>query len=93
MWKVTAALRHNCIPSQISFKKTVQTLNMFRAVLVTNNSNRIFIMDQLLASIAKKQVGNRPDRIEPRAIKRGTKSYPKLRVSRDKARTRLMTAA
>jgi hypothetical protein len=78
-----AARSNDCIPSKISFKKTVQTLNMFRSVLLAKNSNRIFIMEQLLISVGKNRVGNRPDRIEPRAIKRGAKTYPKLRVSRD----------
>jgi hypothetical protein len=43
-------------------------------------------MDVLLILIAQQQVGNRPGRIEPRAVKRRPKPYPLLSVPRAQAR-------
>jgi len=36
--------------------------------------------------VAQQRVGNRPGRIEPRALKRRPKSYPLLTKSRNQAR-------
>ncbi len=41
---------------------------------------------KLLQLIARKRVGNRPSRIEPRAVKRRPKPYPKLMPARGAAR-------
>jgi len=41
---------------------------------------------KLLQLIARKRVGNRPSRIEPRAVKRRPKPYPKLMQARGAAR-------
>ena len=41
----------------------------------------------LLERIASSTVPNRPDRIEPRMIRREKKDYPMLKMSRDEWRT------
>ncbi len=47
-------------------------------------------LKKLLALVTGQSVGNRPGRIEPRAIKRRPKSYPLLTKTRDLAREQVM---
>src|SRR5262245_14292808 len=39
-------------------------------------------MGAMIAGIGKHRVGDRPDQYEPRAIKRGRKKLPRLRITR-----------
>lgn len=68
-------------PWQISFKGTLQTLNSFLPWLASSMpldaGCRAFI-----DSVASNTVGNRPDRFEPRRIKRRPKSHDLLRMPR-----------
>ena len=77
-----AALEAKVCPWQVSFKGTLQTLNNFLPLLascmdLTKGCN------SLLACIATHEVGNRPDRYEPRLVKRRPKNYKFFRESRD----------
>ena len=47
------------------------------------------LWDALLVAVARHRVGKRPDRIEPRAVKRRGKAYPYLGVPRRQSRKRL----
>lgn len=51
------------------------------------------LYDELLEHIASSVVPNRPDRIEPRMIKRETKHYPALKISRQEWRDLYALAA
>lgn len=51
------------------------------------------LYDELLEHIASSAVPNRPDRIEPRMIKRETKYYPALKISRQEWRDLYALAA
>jgi Transposase DDE domain len=85
-----AAEAHELNPWQISFKGTLQTLNAFATVLdYTPPECRADIYRELLAAVATHRVGNRPDRYEPRAVKRRPKPYPSLNEPRRQARGRL----
>ena len=71
-----AALLTHRLPRQISFKHTVQIW-----IAWTQHANRIDCGDKLqrlFVLIAQQRVGDRPGRIEPRAIKRRPKPYPIL---------------
>ena len=46
-----------------------------------------------LRAIASHRVGDRPDRVEPRVVKRRPKAYPRMQVPRPIARNRLMRAS
>lgn len=76
-----AAANAKIRPWQISFKGTLQTLNNFLPWL-----SSCMPLDAgcqaLLDSIASHLVGNRPDRYEPRRIKRRPKSHDLLRMPR-----------
>jgi len=79
-----AALLAHRLPRQISFKHTVQIW-----IVWTQHANRIGHGDQLhglFVLIAQQRVGDRPDRIEPRALKRRPKPYPILTKPRATAR-------
>jgi hypothetical protein len=71
-----AALLANIQPRQLSFKHTLQVWLVWQQ----HSGNR---HDQeLLLLIANKRVGNRPGRVEPRAVKRRPKPYPLLTQTR-----------
>jgi len=79
-----AAVLTDCLPRQLSFKHTLQIWVAWghcrpRAADVDRIGD-LFIL------IAQQKVGNRPGRIEPRAIKRRPKTFPLLTQSRELAR-------
>jgi len=49
------------------------------------------LIDAQLASLAEQLVGNRPNRVEPRAVKRRPKPHPLLTKPRDQARAELLS--
>lgn len=78
----SAKLAH-LLPRQISFKHTVQLWIAWN----DQERNRSNCENQrLLVLIAQRRVGNRPNRIEPRAVKRRPKCYPLLTQTRQYAR-------
>ena len=82
-----AAQEHDLPPRRISFKGTLQTLNAFSDHLRTCAPQDLKPLCRcLLEAVAKHRVGNRPDRVEPRAKKRRAKPYPLLNRPRSQAR-------
>jgi len=74
---VQAALHIDLLPRQLSFKHSLQ-LGLAFVNHYEPNQNKITLLDL----IGQRIVGNRPGRIEPRAIKRRPKSYPLLMKAR-----------
>jgi len=85
-----AAMQSGLSPWAISFKGTLQTLNQFLPQLTSSVSTEVWC-DALLAAIATHQVGHRPDRIEPRVIKRPKKEYNRIREHRQNYRNRILS--
>ena len=82
-----AAEKHQRKPWHISFKGTLQTLTAFAEILAyTPHERWQEVYDQLLRAIVVHQVGDRPDRLEPRAVKRRPKQYRLLTQPRAQAR-------
>jgi hypothetical protein len=82
-----SAEAHGCVPRQLSFKGAVQTLAAFaERLLNAPPSQRAELHQWLLAAIGAHPVGDRPNRVEPRARKRRPKPYPWLKVPRPLAR-------
>ena len=79
-----AALCSGQHPHQISFKGALQAIEAFRDRFVCVRDTHAQAV--LVATIAYRQVGNRPDRCEPRAIKRRPKPHRLLTEPRDQAR-------
>lgn len=82
-----SALMADVLPRTLSFKHTLQ---LWLAWSGTHNQPD----DQdnitgLLALVAEQSIGNRPGRMEPRAIKRRPKPYPMLTETRPLARAKV----
>jgi Transposase DDE domain len=80
-----AAAISNQKPRQISMTGALIALSCFKYDLLHPDKNiRLKSYEQLLWSIAKQQVGKRPDRFEPRAVKQRIchNDYDRLRMSR-----------
>jgi len=85
-----AARQQDLTPGQISFKGALQTFKAFREQGLLLEIRRVECFATLLAAIASHRVGDRPNRVEPRAIKRRPKPHDLLTVPRDVARKRLL---
>jgi hypothetical protein len=89
-----AARRHGLRPRQLSLQGARQTLDAFRRETGWSGSKGASRRaDALLRAIAYHQVGDRPDRVEPRVVKRRPKAYPRMQVPRKLARKRLKRVA
>jgi hypothetical protein len=81
-------------PRELSFKAGMQTLNAFAPVwsaLAAGGADLKTLYATMLAALARHRVGNRPDRIEPRAVKRRPRKHTYLTEPRHLARKRLLT--
>jgi hypothetical protein len=86
-----AARQHDIPPRQISLQGARQTLDAFRfesSMATAEDDPRI--RNLIHQAIAYHRVGDRPDRVEPRVIKRRPKPYPRMQVPRRIAIKRLM---
>lgn len=83
-----AALNTAVCPWQVSFKGALQTLNQFLPLLGSSMPVAAGC-DALLDCIGAHTVGNRPDRYEPRLVKRRLKKYKHLREPRENYRKRM----
>ena len=75
------------LPRSLSFKHTQQLWLAWSGASSGSDDNEN--VTGLLALVAEQTVGNRPGRIEPRAIKRRSKPYPLLTKPRNEARAQL----
>jgi hypothetical protein len=71
------------MPRKISFKHCLQLWLLWSQMADTSDDEQIVALCTLMA---QQRVGNRPGRIEPRAVKRRPKAYPLLTVPRGQAR-------
>ena len=82
-----SALLSNILPRLLSFKHTVQLWLAWsqHTQVVDSPANP----EVLFVLIAQKMVGNRPGRLEPRAVKRRPKPFPLLMENREQARDKI----
>jgi len=80
-------------PRQVSFKGALQTFNAFGPLLQVARSEaealRLWLV--MIWAIGQHEVGDRPDRYEPRKVKRRPKQYGRLNEPRAQAKKRLAT--
>ncbi|MGZ3387957.1 MAG: IS4 family transposase, partial [Isosphaeraceae bacterium] len=89
-----AARGHGREPRRLSFKGALQSLLGFAEKLrESSEEKRAWLWEIILEGVANDEVGDRPDRTEPRARKRRPKPYPLLMRPRREARTALLDAA
>ncbi|WP_454834173.1 IS4 family transposase [Pseudomonas lini] len=74
-----SALLADCLPRELSFKHSLQLCLALRQYGAGEQDDGVL---NLLKLIAKKRVGNRPDRIEPRTVKRRPQADPMLMQTR-----------
>ena len=79
-----SALLADVLPRQLSFKHTLQIWVAWG--YISNGTHQDDKLSGLFQLIAQQRVGNRPGRIEPRAIKRRPKPFPLLTKQRGVAR-------
>jgi hypothetical protein len=85
-----AAFRHKLESRQLSFKAAVQTLAAFALhVVVARGKELSTLLKQIAEAMAYHQVGDRPDRYEPRARKRRYDNFKQLRRPRAEAKALL----
>lgn len=82
-----AAARAAVEPWTVSFKGALQTLSKLLPLLETQVATSAWC-DTLLEAIAAHEVGNRPDRFEPRVRKRRPKKYKLMREPRNNYKRR-----
>jgi hypothetical protein len=81
-------------PRRLSYKGALQSLLAFAGGLrQSTGPQRQWLWGVMLLGIANDEVGDRPDRVEPRARKRRPKPYPLLTKPRKEARKLLLKAS
>lgn len=84
---VHAACQYHLLPRQISFKAAADTLRHYRQAFRASKGkprevDRLW--REMLEVITHKIVGNRPNRSEPRAVKKRPKNYQRMTTYRSK---------
>jgi hypothetical protein len=77
-----AAMVH---PRQLSFQGALHEVRSFEQAHLYDPVRIAADLPRLLQLIGRKRVGDRPDRYEPRAVKRRPKPHPLLRMTRKRA--------
>jgi hypothetical protein len=87
-----AAATVGVCPRDLSFKGTLQTLVAFAAAGWSCPERRNELYAAVLRAVATHRVNDRPDRVEPRAVKRRPKKQVYLNEPRPIAKARLLNA-
>jgi hypothetical protein len=78
-------------PRAVSFTATKQSINAaYSQLTLALPAERVRRGTLLLAAVGKERVGDRPDRFEPRLVKKRPKQYKHLREPRARAKARLL---
>lgn len=85
-----AALAADCSPRELSFAAALQTILASWSVAVLCPELLGKLSEQCLQQLSGERVGDRPNRIEPRAVKRRPKPHKLLTEPRAVARQKLM---
>lgn len=86
-----AAKRSGRAPCTLSFGGALHALTAFQAQgLLDVGQPLILRYEQLFRSLIRHRIGNRPGRVEPRAVKRRPSKYPFLTKPRPQARDELL---
>ena len=86
-----AASESGLSPRQLSFTAAMQKIAAcWLVVILLREKEATTLIDTHLAGLLSHQIGHRPDRVEPRAIKRRPKPHKLLTEPRDQARAKLL---
>jgi hypothetical protein len=79
-------------PRELSFTAAMQSIAASWLIIVLSDSPVTeALIDAALGTLSTHPVGHRPDRVEPRAVKRRPKPHDLLTKPRDEARAELLT--
>lgn len=81
-----AARQHDVSPNRLSFQGTISTLRAFAPLFASATKEAASRYHDLLRALAADRVPDRPNRVEPRAVKRRPKVYQLLTKSRRQMR-------
>ena len=88
-----AARRHGLLPRRLSFQGARQMIEGFRVELNRAAPGEVAgLVGVMLGAIATLRVGDRPDRVEPRVVKRRPKAYPRMQEPRKVFKERVARA-
>ena len=85
-----AAIAADRSPRELSFTVALQTIAAAWMVAVVTEEHQELLVQLRLEHMAAHRIGHRPNRIEPRAIKRRPKPHDLLTEPRDQARAKLL---
>jgi hypothetical protein len=86
-----AALASGKSPRQLSFTAGLQKVAAsWGTITVCSAATAVLLIEVHLSDLATHEVGDRPDRVEPRCVKRRPKQHPLLTVPRQQARQELL---
>jgi len=87
----SASRQHTVAPLVLSFQATIQHLTSFTCLLAhATDEQRRYEYEQLIFLVSTEKLPFRPNRVEPRAVKRRPKAYPRLTKPRKQVRRKLM---
>lgn len=86
-----AARAAGCSPRALSFTAALQTLAVLGLIATLSDGDLTLLLELRQKQVASHRVGNRPGRVEPRALKRRPKPHDLLNEPRAAARARLLT--
>jgi hypothetical protein len=88
-----AARASGRLPRDVSFAGALQTLSTFGPLLriARSEAETLRLRLVMIWAIGQHRVGDRPDRYEPRKVKRRPKKYDRLNEPRARAKKRLKT--
>jgi hypothetical protein len=81
-----AARAEKVQPRRLSFQGALHTIRAFEESHLYETARIQSDLPKLIELIGKKRVGDRPDRYEPRAVKRRPKPHPLLKMPRSEAK-------
>ena len=88
-----AAARCELSPRQLSFTAAMQKVAACLGIVPLSDDGLVVsIIEVHLSGLAHHEVGHRPDRVEPRAIKRRPKPHALLTLPRHQARAKLLSS-
>jgi putative transposase len=86
-----AGLDQELLPWRLSFAGARDLVSEMREQLTWSaEGHRAALLLALWVALGQRKIVDRPDRVEPRRVKRGPKAYPRLRQPRAQARQRLI---
>ena len=89
--QLEASRQHSVDPLALPFQATIQHLSSFTCLLAhATEEQRAYEYEQLIYLVSTEKLPFRPNRVEPRAVKRRPKAYPRLTKPRKQLKRKLM---